>query len=83
MSNQIPVGKKIKLARTARGLTAREFAARLGMTHGWVSQVENGQNRLNLDIYQQIQAVLGFDFESTRARAAFEFFFGEDPNADN
>lgn len=76
MSNQIPVGKKIRLARVARELTAREFAARLGMTHGWVSQVETGQNRLNLDIYQQIQAALGFDFDSPEAKAAFDFFLG-------
>lgn len=83
MSNQIPAGKKIRLARTARGLSTREFGALLGKTYGWVSQVETGQNRLNLDIYQQIQAALGFDFDSPEAKAAFDFFLGGTTNGTN
>ena len=74
MSNKITAGEKIRLARAARKLTVREFGKLLGMTGGWVSQIENGQLRLKLDQYEQIQAVLGFRFDTPEAEAAFSYF---------
>lgn len=70
----IHVGDKIRLARKARRMTVREFAEKLGLTYGWVSQIENGQISLKLDQYKAIQAVLGYNFETPEAEAAFSFF---------
>lgn len=80
MAKNIPVGEKIRLARNARRMTVRDFAARLGLTYGWVSQVENGQISLKLDDYEKIQAVLGYRFDTPEAQAAFSFFLnGQQP----
>lgn len=80
--DKIHIGDKIRLARNARRMTVREFAAKLGLTYGWVSQIENGQISLKLDQYKQIQAVLGYNFDTPEAEAAFSFFLnGENSHA--
>jgi len=74
MSTKFPVGEKIRLARNARKLTVRQFGEKLGLTGAWVSLTENGKLRITLDQYEQIQAALGYRFDTPEAEAAFAFF---------
>jgi transcriptional regulator with XRE-family HTH domain len=74
MTNQIPVGQKIRLARNARRMTMRDLGAKLGRTYGWVVQIEQGEISLKLDDYEKIQAALGYRFDTPEAQAAFSFF---------
>jgi transcriptional regulator with XRE-family HTH domain len=62
-------------------MTVREFAEKLNLTYGWVSQIENGQISLKLDQYKQIQAALGYNFDTPEAEAAFAFFLSGAPDA--
>jgi transcriptional regulator with XRE-family HTH domain len=52
------VGERIRARRNALGLTLRELAARIGMTAGYLSRVENNQVRPSLDALQAIAAEL-------------------------
>ena len=74
MSTKIPVGEKIRLARTAQKLTVCQFGEKIGLSYAWVSLVENGQIAIKLDQYEQIQAALGYRFDTPEAEAAFAFF---------
>ena len=74
MSTKFPVGEKIRLARNARKLTVRQFGEKLGFTGAWVSLTENGKLSITLDQYEQIQAALGYRFDTPEAEAAFAFF---------
>jgi transcriptional regulator with XRE-family HTH domain len=72
--NNIPPGKKIRLARLARYMSTRQLAEMVGMTHGWVNQIERGELRIKVDMYERIQAALGYNFNTPEAEAAFAFF---------
>lgn len=72
--NKIPPGKKIRLARLARYMSTRQLGAAVGMTYGWINQIESGQLRIKVDMYERIQAALGYDFNTPEAEAAFRFF---------
>lgn len=71
--NLIP-GRMIKLARIARGLSVHELGAAIGCAGATISNFERGKAQPHLDQYANIQAVLGYDFESPKAKAAFSFF---------
>lgn len=81
METIITPGQKIQLARKARDVSGRQLAEKIGLSYSWVSLVENGLLPLTPEQYEQIQAVLGFRFDTPEADAAFSFFLGA-ANAD-
>jgi transcriptional regulator with XRE-family HTH domain len=74
MSNSIPVGEKIRLARIARRVTVRELGEAIGVSYAYITLLEQGKYQVRLDQYEKIQAVLRYDFTSPEAQAAFSFF---------
>jgi len=74
MNAEIPVGKKVKLARQARGLSVRALGAKVGLSGEAISLIERGQMALKPEVYEQIQAALGYRFDTPEAEAAFAFF---------
>jgi transcriptional regulator with XRE-family HTH domain len=44
------IGERVKLARTTLQLTQTELARRLGLSQGYISAVENGRDKANLEI---------------------------------
>jgi hypothetical protein len=78
--DRIPPGKKIRLARLARYMSTRQLGEAVGKTYGWVNQIESGELHIKVDMYERIQAALGYNFNSPEAEAAFAFFLnGNDP----
>lgn len=75
MSTKIPVGDKIFLARSARKLSLRGLGELSGINYATINYFENGKQSPTIDQYEALQAALGLDLESDRARAAFSFFF--------
>lgn len=74
MNAEIPVGKKIKLARQARSLSVRVLGAKVGFSGETISLIERGQMIPRPEVYEQIQAALGYRFDTPEAEAAFAFF---------
>ena len=48
MVNYKEVGKRIRNARTEKKITQEKFAEMLGVSTGYISQVESGQKCFNL-----------------------------------
>lgn len=76
MTNDIPEGEKIRLARCARRLSVRRLGEMVNLTGGSISLIEQGKVSLKVSQYNQLQAALGYDFNSPEAEAAFRFFLG-------
>lgn len=51
----------LRTNRQARHLTLRTVAARLGVSHTWVSKVENGERRLDVFEYVNLCFALGLN----------------------
>ena len=81
--NKITPGQKIRLARQARRLTTKELGSLVGRSQAWVGFIETGVTPINLDEYEEVQAVLGFRFDTPEAEAAFSFFFSDPVKAAN
>ncbi len=77
MSNGIPPGKKIRLARLAKKVSTRQLGRMVGKTYGWVNQIEKGELNIKVDMYETIQAALGYNFSTPAAEAAFAYFLNE------
>lgn len=58
MIDYITVGKKLKNLRLAKKLTQSELANELGVSIGYISQVESGDKCFNLDRLQEISKIL-------------------------
>jgi transcriptional regulator with XRE-family HTH domain len=56
-------GHAIKMARTARALTQRELAERLGVASSYVSLLEAGKRRPSLDVLERVCAALDFPMQ--------------------
>ncbi len=59
ISSSKDLGIILARARTARGLTQREVAARLGVTQKWISAVEQGKSRAWIDKVLELTYFLG------------------------
>jgi transcriptional regulator with XRE-family HTH domain len=51
----------IRAARERSGMRQTELAERLGLTQSWVSKIEMGERRLDLEELRQICAALDLD----------------------
>ena len=59
MLNYVVIGKKIKELRIEKGMNQRTFAKALGVSVGYVSQVESGDKCFNLKRLEEVSNVLG------------------------
>lgn len=57
------IGSRIKDARRSRGLTQDVLAEKLDVTVGYVSQVERGVTKINLDLLAAISEILDWNIE--------------------
>ena len=59
MLNYEVIGKKIKYLRVEKGMNQKAFAEKLGVSIGFVSQVESGDKCFNLKRLEEVSKVLG------------------------
>lgn len=55
------IGARIAEHRRAAGMTQTEFAARLGVSHSRISDIERGRGRVTVFTLARIAAVLGIE----------------------
>lgn len=53
------LGRVVRHVRTQHGLTQRELAAKLGVTHRWFSELESGKGKQANDRYFEVLRALG------------------------
>ena len=58
------IGKRIKTTRKAKGMTQDILAEKLGVSIGYVSQVERGITKISLDLLGAISSILECDIAS-------------------
>ena len=58
------IGERIKKIRKMRGMTQDALAEHLGVSIGYVSQVERGITKISLDLLGAISTILGCDIAS-------------------
>lgn len=58
MINYKEVGKRIRNARTEKRITQEKFAEMLGVSTGYISQVESGQKCFNLKRLKESESIL-------------------------
>lgn len=74
------IGSRIKDARRSRGLTQDTLAEKLDVTVGYVSQVERGVTKINLELLAAIAEILHWnieDFLTDSARGADSYLQSE------
>nr|WP_302597951.1 helix-turn-helix transcriptional regulator [uncultured Cellulosilyticum sp.] len=54
----IKLGKKIKAAREAKGLSQKDIARLLGVSDAFISQLENGKKKASVDNVIKLSKVL-------------------------
>lgn len=59
MLNYEVIGKKIKALRIEKGMNQATFAKELGVSIGYVSQVESGDKCFNLKRLEEVSIILG------------------------
>lgn len=52
------IGKRVKKARKDKGITQEKFAEDLGVSVSFVSQVESGEKRFNLNRISEVSKIL-------------------------
>ena len=55
------IGQRIKRVRKDKRMTQEQLAEKLSVTVGYVSQIERGVTKINLDILAQIASILNYD----------------------
>jgi transcriptional regulator with XRE-family HTH domain len=55
------VGKEIRSARMAKGMSQRELSERLGIKRGAYSQYETGKNTMSLETWFKLARILDLD----------------------
>lgn len=55
----VEMGKRIRAARRAAGLTGEQLAARVGVGQSMVSKIENGKTGTSSDVLQRVAGTLG------------------------
>ncbi|MBE5812656.1 MAG: helix-turn-helix transcriptional regulator [Clostridiales bacterium] len=58
MVNYKEVGKRIRNARTEKKITQEKFAEMLGVSTGYISQIESGQKCFNLKRLKESEIIL-------------------------
>jgi len=58
MVNYKEVGKRLRNARTEKKITQEKFAEMLGVSTGYISQVESGQKCFNLKRLKETEIIL-------------------------
>lgn len=53
------VGRLVRHVRLRHGLTQRELAAKLGVTHRWLSELESGKGKQANERYFAVLGMLG------------------------
>ena len=64
------IGERIKSERKIVGLTQELLAEKLGVTVGYVSQVERGITKISLDLLASISTILNCDIASLITESA-------------
>ena len=64
------IGERIKKTRKLNGITQDVLAEKLGVSIGYVSQVERGITKISLDLLGAISSILGCDIASFIAESA-------------
>jgi transcriptional regulator with XRE-family HTH domain len=59
---RIALGKRIREAREVAGISGRALARRLGVSHSFISQVENGQSGMTSENMARLSSILGVSF---------------------
>lgn len=70
VGNAIEVGQQIRKARLDAGLTQGALADRCGTTQSWLSELENGKPRAELDLTLRVLRELEFSLHVGRAESA-------------
>lgn len=70
VGNATEVGRQIREARVDARLTQSELAAQCGTTQSWLSELENGKPRAELDLTLRVLRELGFSLHVGRAESA-------------
>ncbi len=55
------IGKRIQQTRKSRGITQERLSEKVGVTVGYISQIERGFTKVNLDTLAQVATVLECD----------------------
>lgn len=53
------MGRLVRHVRTSHGLTQRQLAEQLGVTHRWLSELESGKGKLLNERYFEVLRALG------------------------
>ena len=64
------IGDRIKQARKAKGMTQEVLSERLGVSIGYVSQVERGITKISLDLLGAISSILDCNVASLISESA-------------
>ncbi len=64
------IGERIRRQRKAKGLTQETMAEHLGVSIGYVSQVERGITKISLDLLGAISSTLDCDVASLVSQSA-------------
>ena len=64
------IGERIKQTRKAKGMTQEVLAERLGVSIGYVSQVERGITKISLDLLGAISSILDCNVASLISESA-------------
>ncbi|MGI8393058.1 helix-turn-helix domain-containing protein [Leucobacter sp. W1038] len=65
VTSPMDVGRLVRHVRRAHGLTQRELAERLGVTHRWLSELESGKGKQANERYFQVLTSLGINLTAT------------------
>ena len=57
------IGQRIKTTREAKGMTVRDLAGRMKVSHGWIGNVEGGIRRIAIHDLISIAKILDVSFE--------------------
>jgi len=58
MINYVEVGRRIRVARTDKKITQEKFAEMIGVSTGYISQIESGLKCFNLKRFSEIGKIL-------------------------
>lgn len=60
-SLDIEIGRRLRQARVAKGLTQKDLAASIGLSHQAVQKYESGESRLSLSTLARLRQHLGIE----------------------
>lgn len=60
-SLDVEIGRRLRQARIAKGLTLKDMAASVGLSHQAIQKYENGESRLSLSTLAQLRQHIGIE----------------------